>query len=247
MLLQSSSLLKLLKRRTRAWLGLAGATLLTLSFAVPAHAQSKQVWPEVSTFVKLNDRMRFYFLATTVKESEETTEGEYGPNLDFYIKPLKKQRKKWLVFPLDESKARRLSVRVGYRYILPYGSDDPGEHRGVLEITPRTPLPAGILVSDRSRMDFRFIEGVYSWRYRNRLTFEREFSVRRFKFAPYIRGEAYYDSRYDKWSRTAIIAGSTFPVTKHIELEPYWEHQNDSGGSSNRDVNAFGAVVNLYF
>ena len=40
---------------------------------------------------------------------------------------------------------------------------------------------------------------------------------------------------------------STFPITRHFEYEMYFEHQNDSGGSSNRTVNAVGVVVNLYF
>ena len=45
-----------------------------------------QLWPEVSTFVKMTDRTRFYFLATTVKEEGETTSGEFGPNLDIYVR-----------------------------------------------------------------------------------------------------------------------------------------------------------------
>lgn len=44
-----------------------------------------------------------------------------------------------------------------------------------------------------------------------------------------------------------LIAGSAFPITKHVELEGYFEHQNDTGGSSNRQVNAVGVVFNFYF
>jgi hypothetical protein len=69
----------------------------------------------------------------------------------------------------------------------------------------------------------------------------------RSKLNPYVRGEIYYDSRYDMVSRTALIGGSAFPITRHFELERYFEHQNDSGGSSNRTVNAVGVVANLYF
>jgi len=32
-----------------------------------------------------------------------------------------------------------------------------------------------------------------------------------------------------------------------LEVEGYSEHQNDSGGSSNRTVNAVGVVANFYF
>jgi hypothetical protein len=69
----------------------------------------------------------------------------------------------------------------------------------------------------------------------------------RFRFGPYGRAEAFYDSRYDKWSRTSLVVGSTFPITRHFELEGYLEHWNDSGGSPNWWQNAVGVVINLYF
>jgi hypothetical protein len=47
--------------------------------------------------------------------------------------------------------------------------------------------------------------------------------------------------------RRQVIGGSSFPITRHFELESYFEHQNDSGGSSNRTVSAVGMVANLYF
>lgn len=220
--------------------------ILFLLLEIPGWAQSNQVWPEISTFVKLNDKMRFYFLATTVKESRESTEGEFGPNFDFYLKPLRKgPTLSWL--PWDESKNRLVLVRVGYRLIHPYTGDEPNEQRGVVEVTPRYPLVHHVLVSDRNRMDLRSKGGEFSWRYRNRLTVETEFSPGRVKINPYARGEIYYDSKYEKVSRTALIVGSAFPITRHIEFESYLEHQNDSGGSSNRTVNAVGVVVNLYF
>jgi hypothetical protein len=222
------------------------AALYIVSPGIAAHAQSKQLWPETSTFVKINDKMRFYFLATTVKENKNSTEAEIGPNFDFYLSPFK-NAKRWTFIPLDQSKRQLLLVRVGYRYIYPYTDEGSSEHRGVVEATARYPLVGGVLVSDRNRVDIRSIEGAKSWRYRNRLTIEREFSVGRFKFNPYIRGEIYYDSRYDKVSRSALISGSSFPITRHLELESYFEHQNDSGGSSNRTVNAVGVVANLYF
>ena len=71
-------------------------------------------------------------------------------------------------------------MRIGYRYLHNAG-DDPDENRGVLEVTPRYPLVRGVLVSNRNRIDFRFIEGEYSWRYRNRLSLEREVSARKKK------------------------------------------------------------------
>ncbi len=222
------------------------AGLLTVSCGISAHAQSTQAWPEISTFVKLNQQMRFYFLATTTKEHRNSTDGEFGPNFDFYLKPLG-HLKRLILLPLDESKNRVLMIRVGYRYLPTYEGDNPAEHRGILEATSRYPLMRGVLVSDRNRLDIRSIGGEHSWRYRNRLTVEKEFAVGRFRFGPYARGEIYSDSRYNKCSRTELTAGSVFPITRHFELEGYFAHQHDTSKSPNRTVNAVGTVINLYF
>ena len=208
-----------------------------------AGAQTVQVWPEVSTFMKMTDSTRLYFLATTVREDSEATSGEFGPNLDIYMSPIG-TRKYWAGFRLDESKNRKLLVRLGYRYLHNSG-DDPEENRGVLEVTPRFPLVRGALVSNRNRIDFRFIEGEYSWRYRNRLSLEREVSIGHLRVNPYLRAEAFYDSRVDAWSRTEFVAGASFPG-KWWELEGYYDYQHDTGSGVSRKVNGIGVVLNIY-
>ena len=45
----------------------------------------------------------------------------------------------------------------------------------------------------------------------------------------------------------SLVAGSTFPITGHFELEKYLEHRIDSRGSSNRWLNAVGVVVNICY
>ena len=187
------------------------AALIVVSSGISAHAQSTQVWPEISAFTRLNDRMRFYFLATTVKENKESTEGEFGPNFDFYLRPLR-HPKHLGVLRLDESKNRFLLLRVGYRYLDSF-SGNPDEHRVLLEATPRFPLVGGVLVSNRLRTDLRSIDGEESWRFRSRLSAEKEFSIGRVKVNPYVRGELYYDSRFDEWSRTEWMGERRFRST----------------------------------
>jgi len=222
------------------------AALIVASSVTSADAQTTtQVWPEVSVFTRLNDRMRFYFLATTVKESQEFTEGEFGPNFDVYLRPFR-DRKRLAGFRLDESKNRFLLVRVGYRYLDSF-SGDPNEHRVVLEATARYPMAGGVLVSNRGRMDVRFIDGEQSWRFRSRLSIEKELSIGRVRMNPYVRGELFYDSRFDEWSRTEWISGASFPLNRRLEVEGYFDYQHDTGGDQNRRVYAIGTVLNLYF
>ena len=221
------------------------AGLIVLCLGSPAGAQSTQFWPELGAFARLNDTMRFYFLATTVKEETNSTEGEFGPNLDFYHRPLRNP-KSLGGLPLDASKHRLLLLRVGYRYLTSF-TGNPDEHRAVLEATGRYPLRAGLLVSNRGRIDVRFIDAEYAWRFRNRLSVEKEITIGRVRMTPYARGEVYYDSRFAEWSRTEWIAGAAFPVRKRLELEGYFSYQHDTGGDVNRQVSAIGTVLNLYF
>jgi hypothetical protein len=209
-----------------------------------AFAQSAQFWPEIDTYVKLKPNIRLGFLASQSRENGNRTDAEIGPSIDFYLKPWA-HLKRLVIFELDDSKSRPLFGRFAYR-VLP-STDGPLEQRIVTEGTPRFPLKAGVVLSDRNRTEFRFIDGQFSWRYRNRLTSERTLSLFGYHFSPYIRAEGFYDSKYSKWSRTSLAAGSTCPIRKHTEIDASYEHQNDTGGPHNQQVNAIALALNLYF
>ena len=218
---------------------------LTLAVVGPSlAAQSLQSWPEVDTYLKLSSNVRVSFYAAFTRENAAASSAEIGPNIDFFLKPLIKL-KRITVFQLDQSKERPLTLRLGYRYMP--STDGTVEHRGLAEATGRYPLVRGVLLSDRNRVDFRDLGGQFFWRYRNRLSAERTFAIRSYHFTPYLRAEAFYDSQAAKWSRTALTAGSTFPIGKHIELEWYYEHQNDTASFPNRQVNGLGYVLSVYF
>lgn len=215
-----------------------------LFFAVSAGAQSKQFWPEVDTYVGINSNVRLFFDASITKEDGVGTSSEIGANIDFFLKPLVKL-KRFAGFQLDTSKSRPLTLRLGYRYLPAF--DGPDEQRIVVEATGRYPLKAGVLLSNRNRVDLRFIENEnFSWRYRNRLTVERNYDIRNFRMTPYARIEFYYDSRYSNWSNTSTDLGVVFPIGKRMELEPYYEHQNNTGQSPNQQVDAVGLVLSIF-
>jgi hypothetical protein len=231
-----------------AWRRFAWATLLTLSAGIPVGAQTTPVWPEVDIYVKLNDKARFYFLATTVQENGESTEAELGVNVDFYLKPIR-HRIPVLAYRLDESKNRVLLVRAGYRF-LPSYTGGANENRIVLEGTGRYPLIGlfgHVLLSDRNRLDLRAVGGENSWRYRNRLSAEREFSIGRVRMNPYARFELFYDSRFDDWTRSEWMLGSSFPVTRKWEVEGYYDVQKDTSEDPTRHTKALGVVTTFYF
>ncbi len=235
-------MLELWKRRC---IQSAGLGLLAVTLVAPVAAESTaQFWPEIDTFYKVNSKVRLSFFVQQTRENSQGEDLEIGPNFDLYLKPLVKA-KKFVFFQLDESKSRLLMLRSGYRYIP--STSSPTEQRVFFAATPRFPLAIGVLVSDRNQVELRYISDKWSWRYRNRLTLERDVKIRSYHFAPYIQAETYYDSRYGKFSRTTEDVGASFPIHKHVEIEPYYEHQNDTSKSPNRQINALGVKLRLYF
>jgi hypothetical protein len=169
---------------------------------------------------------------------------EIGPSVQFYIKPLIKL-KEVAAFDLDDSKSRPLVLAIGYRYVP--SPDKSAVNRMEPVATFHFPLPGRILLSDRNRADLDWSNGDFTWRYRNRLTLERRINIHSYHPAPYISAEVFYQSEYRKWSTTALYAGCLFPVSKHVEFDAYYEHENNTGKRPNQQVTAAGLVLGLHF
>ena len=208
-----------------------------------AKAQTGQYWPEIDTYVHVNEHLRLSLFAAKTKEERTTTDGEIGPNFDFYFQRLKSFTSIGSS-RLDEAKSRRMMFRIGYRYLPSTGSTT---NRLFAEITGRHVFKGGLLIADRNRGEVNWVGGESYWRYRNRISFERTLAIAGYGFTPYARAEFYYDGRYSKFSRTALDAGCVFPFWHRFEFEPYYEHQNDTAKSPNRQVNAVGVVLSIYF
>src|ERR1700752_2162349 len=225
-----------------AWILAANVILVTL-FSAPALGQTKQFWPELDVYVKINEKVRLYFSAAGTKENGENTDADFGASIDFHVKPLV-SLKKTRGDHRDESKSKLLLLRAGYHYIP--SRQGPSESRIALDAIPRVPLKAGVVATARNRMELRFVDSDFSWRFRHRLGIERNVAIRSYEITPYLRAEFYYDGTYHKWSRTALTAGCVFPIRKRSEIEAYYEHQNKTETSPNRQVKAIGVQLNLY-
>jgi hypothetical protein len=228
----------------RLTLAAAAVAFLVAAISVCVSAQTDQFLPEIDAYYKLTPDVRLSFQAKQTREGGDPTQAEIGPSIDFYVKPLLKL-KTVTRFDLDDSKSRPLVLSIGYRY-LP-SPNAPAENRLEPVATLHFPLKAGLLLSDRNRADLDWKSGKFSWRYRNRLQIEKRLTIRSYHPAPYASVEPFYESQYSKWSDTAIYAGCLFPIGKHTELNPYYEHQNNTGKKPNQQLNQLGLMLSLYF
>ena len=221
--------------------------LFVLVMLVPglrACAQTTEFLPEVDGYYKLKPDLRLLFQAKETIEGGDPPTAELGPSIDFYLKPWIKL-KDVTAFDLDDSKARPVVFSIGYRYLPTPG--EPPTNRLEPVLTSSMPLKGKLLLSDRNRADLDWKSGALTWEYRNRVQFERTFPIRSYRLSPYVSAEFFYKSQYQKWSDTAIYAGCLFPIRKHVEVNPYYEHQNNTGEKPNQQLNQFGLVLNVYF
>jgi Protein of unknown function (DUF2490) len=222
---------------------LIGAALAFLC-CVPASAQTVQTLPEIDTYVQINNNTQFWFQAKETREGGVPTQAEIGPSLNFFIRSLPKLEQ-IATIGLDQSKNNVLVLSFGYRY-LPQANGAPETNR--LEPVATLQLPFETFeVSDRNRADLDWELGTLTWRYRNRIQIERPLLAGRVHLIPYASAEFFYESVYQKWSTTEVDAGLTIPLGHKVQICPYYQHENNTGGSHNQQVNALGGVLNLYF
>lgn len=205
-----------------------------------------QFWPEATFFLRTSDNSRLSLLAAGTRTRQDGyTDGELGVHMDFYSAPLFKGRAKR--HP-DVARDRFLQFRVGYLFgKAPPRSEDPfTEHTALMEVTPRFYLPKRILLTNRNRVDLRFVDGDFVPRYRNRLKLERSFRIGNRSLTPYTHVEVFYDWRYNAFHRQRYGAGAEFEVNEHFVVEGYYLRQQDSR-SSMRGMNVGGLALQFYF
>jgi hypothetical protein len=218
--------------------------LLLLAAAADAQTTLTAYLPELDSYVRLSSNVRLNFQAKGYMEDGDLDHGQIGPGLQFNLKPFE-TLKKITVFDLDDMKCMPVVFTIGYRY-LP-SSVQPAVNRLQPIVMFRIPLLRRTLLSDRNRADLDWANGTFHWTYRNRITAERRLTIRSYHPGPYAAAEFEYQSLYSKWSVTRLFAGCLLPISKHIQLDGYYEHVNNTGPHPNREVNAIGSILNFYF
>jgi hypothetical protein len=206
----------------------------------------EQFWPETDFYMRMTEKSRLFFLvAGTRTKVDGYSDGQLGAHVDLFVSPVFFKRR--VERHPDIARNRFLQLRVGYLFgRTPKDRPNPFvEHTPTVEATPRHYLPKGLLLTDRNRVDFRFVDGSFLPRYRNRLKAERSLGIKRFSLTPYAYAEAFYDWRYDRFHRFRFAAGGELEVRKWLVLEGYYLRQQDTEAEP-RGTNIAGLAVQFY-
>ncbi len=226
------------------WGAAACALVSTLALAASAPAQdiATEFWPEIDTFVRINDRMRIYVPLSNTREGTEDSDqdGSAGIYFDYFASPIARLK---LAGPSNTARRHRLLLRAGYSYTRGDGGQ-PGTNTFSAEATARVDLPWEFLISDRSRFDLNFTGGDFDPRYRNRIRLERNVALGKLALTPYVYGEFFYDFDEGDWLKTRATAGLEFHLWERFVPEVYV--QRDYGSGSSSDVRGVGLVFSIY-
>jgi hypothetical protein len=147
---------------------------------------------------------------------------------------------------IDPDKEHFLVAGVGYEYLETVQSGSPArENRIAVQATPRLRPLLDLLVSDRNRVEFRWVNGEYSTRYRNRLTVEYDFVIHELRVAPYASVELFYDGA-KHWYEEQYAAGLQLPYKRSFKLDMYYLRQN-CATCTPAHLNVVGMTLEFYF
>jgi hypothetical protein len=119
------------------------------------------------------------------------------------------------------------------------------EHRIVFQSTPKHSIGLGLLVQDRNRLEFRWKEEGYNFRYRNKLIIDRPFQIGSVAFIPYAAGELFWDRNSHAWNENRYAFGVRLPYKKALVLDTFYLRRNCTG-CRRTPTDVLGMTVNLY-
>ena len=218
--------------------------LLSVPSRLLAQGSSEEFWP--SAKLKLEFGRRAGIQLVGEKQSGEDvsrTQRKFSVIGSYRLKRIVSIRE-----DIDQEKNHNLVLGAGYEYL---DTNDAGknkrENRLVIQGTPNYSLsPLKLLVQDRSRVEFRWVSGTYSTRYRNKLTVERPLRFEHFAITPYTSGELFYDKQHKDWTENQYAFGLIWPYKHLLSIDTYYLRQNCTT-CKEAHVNAVGLTVTIFW
>jgi len=200
--------------------------------------------PGIAVAVDLPKRFRFDLYAGQEKSEElASARKKVGVGISFRVKPIFKR----LLDAADSDKQHLLVWGAIYEYSRASEQDETSiEHRLMLDATLRYDLPKKFLLSNRNRFEFRWVNGDYPLRYRNRPDLKRSFKLFKRNITPYVAAELFWDQRYKKLNIFKFSSGVQVPVFRRTSIDFFYERQHCTTCAT-ENTNIFGLNLNIAF
>lgn len=166
-----------------------------------------------------------------------------GTDLNYQAQPIKRPHLR----NVDPSKEHAYVLSVGYEYLDTRDDGSPKyENRIKAEATGRHRPTDALLIEDRNRFEFRWVDGEYSSRYRNRLRVEVDLHHNAFRYSPYVAAEFFYSWASDSWNEQRYSVGIQWPYRHKWLLDTYYLRQNCSSCDP-AHLNVGGVSLSFFF
>jgi hypothetical protein len=124
---------------------------------------------------------------------------------------------------IDPDKEHTFVFGGGYERLQTVNSGKTSyENRLALQVVAGFRPASRLLLSDRNRGEFRWVNGAYSTRYRNLVQSEYELSFYGLHFSPYASAEFFYDGATSSWNREWYTAGLEWPYKRIFMVQTYY-------------------------
>lgn len=216
-----------------------------------AQNSSLELWPETDIWYRLNPSWRLSTFVPITKYNES-----YSRDLNVYLHVDYAWGKtrytiyRRLVDQEREQIMKAWMVRGGIMkgWSIGENAGNYSEEMVFSEVHRRIPLNGNILLSHRFRTDIRWLgdDNNFSYRFRYRLMFEKEYKVGKNSIVPYVNIEPYWDSRYSKVTKTRIIGGTTLSKGSRFAFEGNLTYQYDETYDT-ENLYALNIILHIFF
>lgn len=222
---------------------LSGILLLTSPTAAQTTSTEEQLWPGVG----LRHQFASPLSAELYSQLKAGVDYSYdqlgtGVRLGYQAGAFRKGH----LINLNPDAEHTLVLGTGYEYLdTQQPSGDRFENRLFADGTIRNRPAKAWLFADRNRFEFRWINGVYSTRYRNRLTVQADLLAGGLHLSPYASAEFFYDWRKDAWNEEQYALGVLWQARRRVSLALFYLYQ-DCETCAPPYVNALGATITYF-
>jgi len=180
-------------------------------------------WPTLEVHGDAVSPLRFNVMGG-LKEGGDYTYRQWklGGGLELQAKPFDNQH----LIDIDPAREHRYVLEAAYEYLeTTEGATPDPENRVALAVTPQARPGSEWLLSDRNQIEFRWVGGAYSSRYRNRVGVDYGTRIGSLRLTPYAQAEFFYDITKDSWNEERYTVGIEWPFRRILKLSTYYTRQ----------------------